>query len=156
MSNWYQKMTKTKFGTTNVKILSQIGPKINENVEKLWNLDLSQFFAILRPFKGYQTAVGVFKIARGVTLVPKNAQDNILVQYKSKYWAKMSHKWMKMVKNAKNETSIWVISKFHGAKEIMSRDFLYHQSWNFPFLFFEIWKLQFWDHFYLQPPFLRQ
>ena len=71
--------------------------------------DFSQFFAILRPFKGYQTAFGVCKMARGVTLVPKNAQDIILVQNKSKYWDKMGQKWTKMVKNAENETSIWVI-----------------------------------------------
>ena len=87
MSNWYQKITKTKFGTIQVKILSQIGPKIDENGEKCRksNLDLSQFFAILRPFKGYQTAFGVCKMARGVTLVTKNAQNIILVLYKSKY-----------------------------------------------------------------------
>ena len=34
MSHWYQKITKTKFGTIRVKILSQIGPKIDENGEK--------------------------------------------------------------------------------------------------------------------------
>ena len=34
MSHWYQKMTKTEFGTIQVKILSQIGPKIDENGEK--------------------------------------------------------------------------------------------------------------------------
>ena len=33
--------------------------------------DFSQFFAILRPFKGYQTAFGVCRMARGVPLVQK-------------------------------------------------------------------------------------
>ena len=88
--------------------MSQIGPKIDEDGEKCRksNLDLSQFFAILRHFKGYQTAFGVCKMARAVTLVQKNAQDIILVLYKSKYRAKMGQKLTKMVKN---ETSIWVI-----------------------------------------------
>ena len=87
MSQWYQKMTKTKFGTIQVKILSQIGPKIDEDGEKCRksNLGLSQFFAILRHFKGYQTAFGVCRMARDVTLVPKNVQDIIFVQCKSKY-----------------------------------------------------------------------
>ena len=81
MSQWYQKMTKTKLCTIQVKILSQIGPKIDEDGEKCRksNLDLSQFFAILRPFKGYQTALGVCRMAIGVTLVPKNVEDIILV-----------------------------------------------------------------------------
>ena len=81
MSNLYQKITKTKFCIIQVQILSQIGPKIAEDDEKCRksNLDLSQFFAILRPFKGYQTAFGVCKMARGVRLVPKNSQDNILL-----------------------------------------------------------------------------
>ena len=39
------------------------------------------------------------------------------------------------------------VPNHYGAKEIMSRDSPYHQSWNFPFHFLEIWKLQFWDHF---------
>ena len=34
MSHWYQKITKTKFGTIQVKILSQIWPKIDEDGEK--------------------------------------------------------------------------------------------------------------------------
>ena len=82
MSHWYQKITKTKFGTIQVKILCQIGPKIEEDGEKYrkWNLNLSQFFSILRPFKGYQTAFGVCRMASGVTLVLKNAQDIIFVQ----------------------------------------------------------------------------
>ena len=71
--------------------------------------DFSQFFAILRPFKDYQTAFGVCKMARGVTLVPKNTLDIILIQYNSKYWVKIGQKLTKMVKNAENETQIWVI-----------------------------------------------
>ena len=79
--------------------------KMVKNAEKNQTL----IWVILSPSKGYQTAFGVCKMASGVTLVPKNAQDIILVQYKSKYWAKMGQKWTKMVKNAENETSIWVI-----------------------------------------------
>ena len=87
MSHWYQKITKTKFDTIQVKILSQIGPKIHENGEKCRkaNLYLSQFFSFLRPFKATKQLLGVCKMARGVTLVPNNVQDIILVQYKSKY-----------------------------------------------------------------------
>ena len=56
-------------------------PKIDENSEKCWkqNLNLSQFFAILRPLKGYQTAFGECKMARDVPLVLRNDQNNILV-----------------------------------------------------------------------------
>ena len=87
MSHWYQKITKTKFDTIQVKILSQIGPKIDEDGEKCRksNFDLSQFLAILRHFKGYQTAFVVCKKVRGVPMIPRNNQDNILVQYMSKY-----------------------------------------------------------------------
>ena len=85
MSHWYQKITKTKFDTIQVKILSQIGPKIDENGEKCRNINLSQFLALLRPFKATKQLLGVCRMASGVTLVPKNAQDIILVQYKSKY-----------------------------------------------------------------------
>ena len=67
-------------------MLSQIGSKIVENGENAENETLiSQFFAILRPLKGYQTAFGICKMARDVSLVLRNDQDNILVQYKSKY-----------------------------------------------------------------------
>ena len=48
-------------------------------------LNLVKFFAILRPFKGYQTVFVVCKMVRGVPMIPRNNQDNILVQYMSKY-----------------------------------------------------------------------
>ena len=77
-----------------------------------WNFDLSQFLAILRLFKGYQTAFVVCKMVKGVPMIPRNNQDNILLQYMSKYWAKMGqnsrNRW-KMLKNAQNETSILAI-----------------------------------------------
>ena len=63
--------------------------------------DFSQFFAILRPLKGYQTAFVVCKMVRGVPMIPRNSQDNILLQYMSKYWAKMGQKLKKLVKNGK-------------------------------------------------------
>ena len=85
MSNWYQKMAKTKFGTIQVKILSQIGPKIDENGEKCRNINLSQFLALLRPFKATKQLLGVCRMASGVPWVPKYAQNNILLLYKSKY-----------------------------------------------------------------------
>ena len=68
-----KKLPKLNISTIQVKILSQIGPKIAEDGEKCRksNLDLGQFFSILRHFKGYQTAFGVCRMARGVTLVPK-------------------------------------------------------------------------------------
>ena len=73
MSEWYQKITKTKFGTIQVKILSQIGPKIDENGEKCrkLNLDLSQFLALLRPFKATKQLLEICKMARGVPLILK-------------------------------------------------------------------------------------
>ena len=77
--------TKTKFWYNTSQ---NIEPKWAKNCEK-WNLDLSQFLAILRPFKGYQTAFVVCKMVRGVPMIPRNNPDNILVQYTSKYWAKM-------------------------------------------------------------------
>ena len=87
MSNLYQKITKTKFCIIQVQILSQIGPKIAEDGEKCRksNLDLSQFLALLRPFKATKQPLGVCRMASGVPWVPKYAQDIILVQYKSKY-----------------------------------------------------------------------
>ena len=42
-------------------------------------LNLVKFFAILRPFKGYQTVFVVCKMVRGVPMIPRNNQDNILV-----------------------------------------------------------------------------
>ena len=60
-----------------------------------WNFDSSQFFAILRPFIGYQTAFVVCKVVRGVPIIPRNNQDNILVHKTSKYWAKMGQKLKK-------------------------------------------------------------
>ena len=48
-------------------------------------IDLSQFFSILGPSKGYQTAFRVCKMVRGVPMIPRNNQDNILIQYTSKY-----------------------------------------------------------------------
>ena len=41
MSNWYQKITKTKFDTIQVKILSQIEPKIDEDGEKFRKSNLA-------------------------------------------------------------------------------------------------------------------
>ena len=76
-----------------------------ENETSIW----VNFWPFLGPFKATKQLLGVCKMARGVPLISKNAQDIILVQYKSKYWAKMGQKLMKMVKNAENETSIWVI-----------------------------------------------
>ena len=86
--------------------MSQFGPKIDKDGEKCSksNFDLSPFFAILRFFKDYQTAFGVCRMAKSVTLVPKNVKDIILV--KSKYRAKKAKKLTKMVKNTENETSI--------------------------------------------------
>ena len=75
--------------------------KIMKNGQK-WNFDLSQFLAILRPFKGYQTAFVVCKMVKGAPMIPRNSQDNILLQYTSKYWAKMGQKLMK------NGSLIWV------------------------------------------------
>ena len=65
-----------------------IGPNwVGENGEKgrKSNLDLSQFLALLRPFKATKQLLGVCRMASGVTWVPKNAQNIILVLYKSKY-----------------------------------------------------------------------
>ena len=87
MLHWYQKITKTKFGKIQVKIFSQIGQKIDENGEKCrkLNINLSQFLAILRHFKATKQLLGVCRMANGVTWVTKNAQNIILVLYKSKY-----------------------------------------------------------------------
>ena len=76
MLHWYQKITKTKFGKIQVKIFSQIGQKIDENGEKCrkLNINLSQFLAILRHFKGHETAIGVCKMASGVPLVSKKTK----------------------------------------------------------------------------------
>ena len=41
------------------------------------NLNMSQLFAVLRPFKGYQTAFVVCKMVRGVPMIPRNNPDNI-------------------------------------------------------------------------------
>ena len=68
---------KSKYSAKMGQKLMKIGVKIN--------LDLSQFFAILRPFKGYQTAFLVCKMVKGVPMIPRNNPDNILVQYTSKY-----------------------------------------------------------------------
>ena len=59
---------------------------MDENREKCRksNLDLSQFLALLRPFKATIQLLGVCRMPSGVTLVPKNAQDIILVKYKLK------------------------------------------------------------------------
>ena len=48
------------------------------------NIYLSQFLAILRPFKATKQLLGVCRMASGVTWVQKNTQDIILVQYESK------------------------------------------------------------------------
>ena len=74
-------MTKLNIGTIQVKILSQIGPKIDENGEKCRNINLSQFLALLRHFKATKQVLWVCRLASGVTWVPKNAQDIILIQY---------------------------------------------------------------------------
>ena len=60
---------------------------MDENGEKCRksNLDLSQFLALLRPFKATKQLLGVCRMASRVTLVPKNAQDIILVQCKSNH-----------------------------------------------------------------------
>ena len=47
--------------------------------------NLSQFFALLRPCKATKQLLGVCRMASGVPLISKNAQDIILVLYKSKY-----------------------------------------------------------------------
>ena len=86
------KNAKTKFSHNTSQ---NIEPKWAKNCEKC-NLELSQIFAILRPFKGYQTVFVECKMVRGVLMIPRNNQDNILVQYTSKYWAKMSQKLWKM------------------------------------------------------------
>ena len=59
---------------------------MDENGEKCRksNLDLSHFFALLRPFKATKQLLGVCRMPSGVTLVPKEAQDIILVQYELK------------------------------------------------------------------------
>ena len=59
----------------------------------------SKFWAILSCLKGYQAAFWVSRMAWNVQLVPKNYLNWILVQLKSKYWAKLGPKLMKMVKN---------------------------------------------------------
>ena len=89
--NWILVQLKSKYW-------AKLGPKLMKMVKNAENL--SQFFAILSHFKGYQTIFGVCRMA----LVPKNVQDIIFVQCKSKYWAKMGQKLTKMVKNAENET----------------------------------------------------
>ena len=78
-------MTKANIGAIQVKILSQIGPKIDENGEKCRNINLSQFLALLRPFKATKQLLGVCKMAKGVPLISKNDQNNILVQCKSNH-----------------------------------------------------------------------
>ena len=79
-------MTKAKYWYNSSQNIEPNWPKIDEDGEKCrkLNLDLSQFFAILRHFKGYQTALGICRMARGVPLISINDQDFILVQYKSK------------------------------------------------------------------------
>ena len=81
------------------KNLSQSWPKIDQNGNKgrKWNPKLSQFLANFRPFKGYETAFGVWRKAKGVSLIPKIDKDKIWVQYKINL-AKMGQKRMKMLK----------------------------------------------------------
>ena len=68
-----------------------------ENETSIW-VD----FFYLWPIKATKQLLGVCQMARSVQLISKNDQDNMLVQYKSKNWARMGQKLTKMVKNAKN------------------------------------------------------
>ena len=46
-------------------------------------------FGPFKPIKSYQAVIGVKRMARGVSLAPRNDHNYILVQYNSKYRAKM-------------------------------------------------------------------
>ena len=77
--------------------MSQFGPKIDKDGEKCSksNFDLSPFFAILRFFKDYQTAFGVCRMAKSVTLVPKMSKHYF---GQVKMYSKEGQKLTKMVK----------------------------------------------------------
>ena len=47
------------------------------------------FFGHFKPIKSYQAVIGVKRMARGVSLAPRNDHNFISVQYNSKYKAKM-------------------------------------------------------------------